>query len=102
MKVGRNAPCPCGSGRRFKRCCADKVNISRGGSPSGGEAEFWEEEQDPAENDDIAGLVHALAALVAAGGPGVLTPGPREFLAQNFDLLIYSLDGFFAAANESS
>ena len=21
-KVGRNAPCPCGSGQKFKRCCA--------------------------------------------------------------------------------
>ena len=21
-KVGRNAPCPCGSGRKFKHCCA--------------------------------------------------------------------------------
>ena len=21
MKVGRNAPCPCGSGRKYKRCC---------------------------------------------------------------------------------
>jgi uncharacterized protein YecA (UPF0149 family) len=21
-KVGRNAPCPCGSGKKFKRCCA--------------------------------------------------------------------------------
>lgn len=20
-KIGRNAPCPCGSGRKFKRCC---------------------------------------------------------------------------------
>ncbi|MBM7068170.1 SEC-C metal-binding domain-containing protein [Actibacterium sp. 188UL27-1] len=20
-KLGRNDPCPCGSGRRFKRCC---------------------------------------------------------------------------------
>lgn len=20
-KVGRNAPCPCGSGNKFKRCC---------------------------------------------------------------------------------
>jgi uncharacterized protein YecA (UPF0149 family) len=20
-KVGRNAPCPCGSGRKFKQCC---------------------------------------------------------------------------------
>ena len=23
-KVGRNAPCPCGSGRKFKRCCLDR------------------------------------------------------------------------------
>jgi len=22
MKTGRNDPCPCGSGRKFKRCCA--------------------------------------------------------------------------------
>jgi tetratricopeptide (TPR) repeat protein len=23
-KVGRNQPCPCGSGRKYKRCCWDK------------------------------------------------------------------------------
>ncbi len=22
-KVGRNDPCPCGSGKKYKRCCAD-------------------------------------------------------------------------------
>ena len=25
-KVGRNDPCPCGSGKKFKKCCADKMN----------------------------------------------------------------------------
>ena len=24
-KVGRNDPCPCGSGRKFKQCCAGKT-----------------------------------------------------------------------------
>jgi len=24
-KVGRNDPCPCGSGRKFKRCCLGKI-----------------------------------------------------------------------------
>jgi len=24
-KVGRNAPCPCGSGKKYKRCCGSKV-----------------------------------------------------------------------------
>jgi len=23
-KVGRNDPCPCGSGKKYKKCCADK------------------------------------------------------------------------------
>jgi uncharacterized protein YecA (UPF0149 family) len=22
-KIGRNEPCPCGSGKKFKKCCAD-------------------------------------------------------------------------------
>jgi preprotein translocase subunit SecA len=24
IKIGRNAPCPCGSGKKYKRCCMDK------------------------------------------------------------------------------
>lgn len=24
MKVGRNQPCPCGSGKKYKHCCANK------------------------------------------------------------------------------
>ena len=24
-KVGRNQPCPCGSGKKFKRCCWPKL-----------------------------------------------------------------------------
>ncbi|MCU0574481.1 MAG: SEC-C domain-containing protein [Syntrophobacteraceae bacterium] len=24
MKIGRNAPCPCGSGKKYKKCCMDK------------------------------------------------------------------------------
>jgi uncharacterized protein YecA (UPF0149 family) len=25
--VGRNESCPCGSGRKFKRCCAGKLSL---------------------------------------------------------------------------
>jgi preprotein translocase subunit SecA len=25
VKVGRNAPCPCGSGKKFKNCCMRKA-----------------------------------------------------------------------------
>lgn len=27
MKIGRNAPCPCGSGKKYKRCCLNKAKV---------------------------------------------------------------------------
>ncbi len=33
MKTGRNDPCPCGSGLKYKKCCADKQDS--GGQPTG-------------------------------------------------------------------
>ncbi|MCA9850499.1 MAG: SEC-C domain-containing protein, partial [Dehalococcoidia bacterium] len=33
MKIGRNAPCPCGSGKKYKKCC-----LSREGAPRRPEA----------------------------------------------------------------
>ncbi len=26
MKTGRNEPCPCGSGKKFKKCCEGKAD----------------------------------------------------------------------------
>lgn len=26
MKIGRNAPCPCGSGNKYKKCCQDRLS----------------------------------------------------------------------------
>lgn len=28
MKIGRNAPCPCGSGKKYKKCCLTNENVS--------------------------------------------------------------------------
>ncbi len=33
-KVGRNAPCPCGSGRKYKKCCLPKEEAGRAGKTS--------------------------------------------------------------------
>jgi preprotein translocase subunit SecA len=33
QKVGRNDPCPCGSGRKFKNCCGRSSSIPAGGGP---------------------------------------------------------------------
>src|ERR1035437_6552820 len=29
MKTGRNKPCPCGSGKKYKKCCIDKEQVSQ-------------------------------------------------------------------------
>lgn len=34
MAPGRNAPCPCGSGRKLKHCCADKLSPGVTGRPA--------------------------------------------------------------------
>jgi hypothetical protein len=34
-KIGRNQPCPCGSGKKFKRCCGALANTTVPARPSG-------------------------------------------------------------------
>ncbi|MBT3200024.1 MAG: hypothetical protein HN350_08905 [Phycisphaerales bacterium] len=31
LGTGRNDPCPCGSGKKYKHCCITKNRLSRGG-----------------------------------------------------------------------
>jgi len=33
-KVGRNEPCPCGSGRKYKKCCYKEEETAAGGGQS--------------------------------------------------------------------
>lgn len=37
MKIGRNDPCPCGSGEKYKRCCGGPHGIRRRASPTDGD-----------------------------------------------------------------
>ncbi|MBT3259638.1 MAG: hypothetical protein HN366_24745 [Deltaproteobacteria bacterium] len=32
-KTGRNEPCPCGSGKKYKKCCLNASNLPIGGTP---------------------------------------------------------------------
>lgn len=52
MKVGRNEPCPCGSGKKYKKCCLAKDEALRLAAPPAVETaaaeteptnEFWED-----------------------------------------------------------
>ena len=47
-KVGRNAPCPCGSGKKYKKCCLKKGTVDTAQSP-----------RIVDEDKDKPGLVHS-------------------------------------------
>jgi hypothetical protein len=52
MKIGRNEPCPCGSGRKYKRCCLERARTDA--------------VRDPAGEDPVHELVYRLPRLEAA------------------------------------
>jgi len=35
MTIGRNKPCPCGSGRKYKKCCGAQAAVETSSSPGG-------------------------------------------------------------------
>lgn len=41
VKIGRNDPCPCGSGKKYKQCCLKKSEPSADGTESKQEQEKW-------------------------------------------------------------
>jgi len=56
MKIGRNDPCPCGSGKKYKKCCIDKdrkeehrTKVSGSGEPEAAPAEKGEAHASGAE-----------------------------------------------------
>lgn len=44
-KVGRNEPCPCGSGKKYKRCCLEKHEASRHANDTALKAKQKEQER---------------------------------------------------------
>ena len=77
MKIGRNAPCPCGSGKKYKACCLKlERSASTGAGPAPGsvrrtleQAEVWRVDLQPlavALERDPDG--RPVAILVEAGG----------------------------------
>ncbi len=52
MKIGRNAPCPCGSGKKYKRCCLNPppepqppAGARPPGTPAGMDTELGADEE---------------------------------------------------------
>jgi hypothetical protein len=84
IKIGRNDSCPCGSGRKFKRCCQQGDARSHAEIASN---------NIPENLPDAATFARALAAVVASGELAlkVLDALP-ELLAGRVDTLLDFLD----------
>lgn len=54
MKIGRNEPCPCGSGRKHKKCCLDRGR------------QMTPEDSLQADGDPLHELIYSLPALEVA------------------------------------
>ena len=68
-KIGRNDRCPCGSGKKYKRCCLAEHEAARGaGGPDVGDAGVAQLTMD--DLDPATAMRHArrLAELLAPGG----------------------------------
>ena len=54
MKIGRNDPCPCGSGKKYKKCCLDRDEAARRDSQAelGAQSSLWDEEEENEPSDD--------------------------------------------------
>ena len=62
-QVGRNQPCPCGSGKKYKRCCLaqDAARASatrRAAQPAAGDA-AWDDDDLDAASNAVVDLIHA-------------------------------------------
>ena len=45
-QIGRNAPCPCGSGKKYKKCCLEKdLAERRAAAPGADTGVEWENVQ---------------------------------------------------------
>lgn len=77
-QIGRNSPCPCGSGRKYKKCCLQEPRIMSGVDGSSAASSITNAELDGAHvNGDAKSLAeigwHAVAVLDVLGQSDWLT-----------------------------
>ena len=76
-QVGRNQPCPCGSGKKYKRCCLvqDEARAAEGRRADATRDMEWDE-------DDLEAASNAVVDLIHAGRLDEAEAAARELLAR--------------------
>ncbi|HSY29062.1 MAG TPA: SEC-C metal-binding domain-containing protein, partial [Burkholderiaceae bacterium] len=69
MSPGRNDPCPCGSGKKFKKCCADKLDAY----PDTPNVQVKRDAPTPSECDQLLTLFNAGRHAEVESKAGILS-----------------------------
>ena len=93
-KVGRNAPCPCGSGKKYKKCCLNKTPKTSFGpkTPAGGKIISSPparkdgpagESVDETDSGKVRNMAEAVSSRLSAAEPDPLSENELKTLAEN-------------------
>jgi tetratricopeptide (TPR) repeat protein len=93
VQVGRNDPCPCGSGNKYKRCClakdeaAEHARLERAAIEAKKAAVAYKKQQRAAfdalqEEDDLTKASNAVVAMVHAGQLDEAEHAARDLLVR--------------------
>jgi len=80
VKSGRNNPCPCGSGRKYKECCGRILYGAASGPPAHGEAPASAQNSEAPTDEVTAVQLNQLVALINAARYAELESKARELL----------------------
>ncbi len=83
MKTGRNDPCPCGSGQKYKKCCEEKDDAKRAEALAAENAALKDTlDADEAEkvkrHDDATTLREGFNSRAKQAAPGMRAPSIRK------------------------
>jgi hypothetical protein len=71
MKVGRNDPCPCGSGKKYKKCCLGKEEAAGAGSSAQAQSDADGAPDDDIDFEDRFQLYSSLRRIVLEDKPHI-------------------------------
>jgi tetratricopeptide (TPR) repeat protein len=74
-QVGRNQPCPCGSGKKYKRCCLAKDEAAASAALRAAAQLEW-------DDDDLDRASNAVVDLIHAGRLDEAEAAARDLLAR--------------------
>ena len=85
IKIGRNDPCPCGSGKKYKRCClpvhqAEQAAARTAPQPETRPRPLWEPDEADCEFEELVRLSNRVPELIEQGHLDEAEQASRELL----------------------